>query len=454
LPSIFFVDPDVLGERGHDSLRRVREVRARRRLVAFGVLALLTVLAAACSSSPSPQSSHGQRPTTTTTLAPTTTAPSTTTPTTSTPVAVPAGATTAPPASIASDCSKDVSGALHKWFKSLAADTTVVMHPGACYLVDEGVKLKNPQGLTVSGGEFKMDAVPQDQRGKSNRNKGQPVFWLIGGSHVAFESMHIVGANQGGFHWHLAFEAAIRSDGVDGLSVSNVTVSGVYGDGVELNVLRGDHDNSGKIIRPTKDVTITHVTIGDAGRIGISMSGVSDVSVSDAHFSNIGLDDFDLEADQGNEGAKNVTVDGCTANGAKAALFASGGLGEGELTSNINVENCTMYKAQGGFAIYVKTPRKSNAPKGPITFTNDHFICGHSVYVACVDVTAGIVTISHSSLVVAPAFDKERMYTARRGSTIVFDDVTAKGYGKAGRADRTSTVHIIGGTWESAESSK
>jgi hypothetical protein len=328
------------------------------------------------------------------------------------------------------------------------------MHPGSCYLVNEGIKLKKPQGLTVSGGEFKIATVPQEQRGKSERDKGHAVFWLIGGSHVSFRSMQIVGANQGGYHQHLAFEAGIRSDGVVGLDVSDMNITGVYGDGIELNVLRGAQDDSGTIIRPSENVTVTHVTIGNAGRTGIAMAGASDVSVSDVHLSHIGINDFDLEADQGNEGAKNININGCTANGAGAAFFANGGAGYGQYTSNVTVQNCTMAKLQAGYAIYVATVKKSPSPKGPIAFTNDHLICGHSAFVACVDVTGGNVTISHSSLVVPPGYDGERMYRARDHSTVAFEDVVAKGYGKAGRADKTSTVSITGGTWESVKSAK
>jgi hypothetical protein len=341
-----------------------------------------------------------------------------------------------------------VSAALRKWFKSLPAGTTAVMHPGACYLVNEGIRLKNPQGLTVSGGEFKIAAVPQQQRGKTERDKGHAVFWLVGGSHVTFETMQIVGANHGGYHQHLAFEAGIRSDGVVGLTVSDMTISGVFGDGIELNVLRGAQDDSGTIIRPTENATVAHVTINQAGRTGVALTGASDVSLSDIHLSHIGINDFDLEADQWNEGAKNITINGCSADGAGAAFFANGGAGFGAFTSNVSVENCTMSKMQAGYAIYVATVKKSPSPKGPITFTNVHLICGHSAYVACVDVTGGNLAISHSTFIVPPGYNGERIYAARRHSTIIFNDVTAKGFGKAGHADRTSTVSVTGGSWE------
>jgi hypothetical protein len=400
--------------------------------VVAGTLALLTVVAAACTSSPSGQSA-GLLPTpsTTTTSPPTTaTVPPTSTPST---VAAPAALMTSPPASIEANCSKDVSGPLHKWFKSLAAGATVMMQPGACYLVNEGIKLKNREGLTVHGGEFKIDAVPQDQRGKNASNKGHAVFWLIGGSHVTFEGMKIVGANGGGYHPHLAFEAGIRSDGVEGLTVSDVTVDNVYGDGIELNVLRGARDDSGRIIRPTSNVTITHVTIDGVGRMGISPGGVTNATITDVHFARIGINDFDLEADQGNEGASNVTINGCTANGSGALFFANGGAGAGAYTHDITVENCTMLAQQGGDVILVQNVKHSAQPRGPFTFAHDTFKCGVSAYVACVQITHANVTVRDSTFSMPHATAKATLYKATHHSVLTWTGNTVNGPYKPGK---------------------
>jgi hypothetical protein len=314
--------------------------------------------------------------------------------------------------------------------------------------------VNNPQGLTVDGGEYKIATVPQDQREKSPRNRGHAVFWLIGGSHVTLESLQIVGANHGGYHWHLAFEAGIRSDGVDGLTVTNSTISNVFGDGIELNVLRGGQDTSGTIIRPSENVTVTNASVDGAGKAGIALTGASDVSLSAIQLAHIGVNDFDLNTDQWNEGSKNVTIDGCNADGAGAAFFSASGPGYGAFTSNIAVVNCTMSKAQAADAISVAAAQRSESSKGPIAFTNDHLICGRAVSAACVDVMHANVTIANSSVIVAPVptgNGGERIYMARHHSTIVFDDVTAKGYDKAGKADKTSTVSVTGGTWEPAK---
>ena len=40
------------------------------------------------------------------------------------------------------------------WLKSLRAGQTVVMRSGSCYQVNEGITLKDPQGLTVYGGQY------------------------------------------------------------------------------------------------------------------------------------------------------------------------------------------------------------------------------------------------------------------------------------------------------------
>ena len=128
----------------------------------------------------------------------------------SVPLPVPAGPAIAPPASIASDCSSDVSRPLRLWFKSLTAGQTVVMRDGACYLVNEGITLKDPQGLTVYGGSFRSTVA---QPGQDPRLKGIPVFTVVGGSHVTLEGMQIDGVNPGGYDAKLAFAGGSNSKG-------------------------------------------------------------------------------------------------------------------------------------------------------------------------------------------------------------------------------------------------
>jgi hypothetical protein len=330
------------------------------------------------------------------------------------------------------------------WLNSLPRDTVVQSRPGACYLVDEGVKIIAAHGLTIDGGTWRDDSDPPIDTSRA----GQSVLWFAGGSDVTVENLTIEGVNPGGgFHVNGAFQAGIRSDGVVGLNVDHVTVAGTFGDGLELTPLRGEHDTSGEIIRPTENVNADGLAVFGVGRNGVTLASVTNATLTDVHFFNIGLDDFDAESDQQNEGATHVTIDGCSAYGSSAALFASGGFSGGRYTGDITVENCTMEAMQNGFAVYGREPSWARRPKGPITFTNDLLICGHSAYVACVDISGEIVTVTNSQIWVPPGYAGEAAYSAHDRAALTFDDDTVIGYGSLGTVDQSSTVTVQGGVW-------
>ncbi len=423
------------------------------------LLVAVALALAACSSQPSTETSGTQVPhrSPTSSVPPST---STTTPAASqttlvggaTPVSVPPGPSVAPPATIASDCSTDVSTPLRKWFKSLGADQTVVIRSGSCYLVNEGIKLKQPQGLTVYGGDFRTAVVPRDLRGQPGSNKGHAVFTVLGGSGVTFEAMDISGANPGGYHWRLAFAAGIDFEGTSHAVVRGVTISHTFGDGITLAPLRGgaDHD-SGTIIAPSSDVTIDGVTVDTAGRQGLTFASVLGAQVDDVILKNIGLDTFDVEADQTNEGAYNVVIDGCLASGG-AIFFANGGAGAAVGTGNITVEHCTMTEPQDGSAILVvrNGAGKRGKVRGPFTFEADVLRCGASDYVGCVQLSGGNVTITASQVLFPDTTVHEAVYGLAKGATATFVADVVQGYGRKGRADPTSSAHIVGGTWTRA----
>ena len=263
-------------------------------------------------------------------------------------------ATVSPPASVPSNCSSDVSQRLQNWLQKLPAGTTVGVPPGACYLINEGLQLVGLQGLTVSGGTWEDETTPPPGTSPKVNNAE---FWLVGGSDITLENMTITGANPGGYYEPGAFMAGIRSDGVLGLNIENVLIAHTYGDGIELNALRGAQDDSGTILDTTNTVTISNVHIDGPGRQGITLDSVDHALISSVRLDHVGQNVFDVEADQGNEGAANVTIDGCTAGqGNHGLFFANGGAGGAYWTRNITVENCTMEAIQNGDAVLVQTP--------------------------------------------------------------------------------------------------
>jgi hypothetical protein len=357
-----------------------------------------------------------------------------------------AQAEVSPPETIPSNCSVDVSHQMQHWLRSLPPDTTVGIAPSACYLVDEGVVLDGARDLTLSGGTWRDDTSPEPGASPKEMNA---VFWLVGGSGVTVQNLTIVGANPGGYDPAGAFAAGIRSDGVVGLTVTNVTVDDVYGDGIELAPLRGSDDMSNVIVNPSENVTITNASIDGAGRQGITLASVNGATISGVTLRRIGINVFDVESDQWGEGALNVTINGCTDQGGNGGLFfANGGLSAGSnYTGNITVENCTMATPDAGDAVLVQSPQLEPHPRGLISFVDDSFQCGSSVYVACVMATDARVAVDNSRLAMPAGTLHEPVYRASEESGLTFATDTVSGYGQLGSADATSSVSITGGSW-------
>jgi hypothetical protein len=363
--------------------------------------------------------------------------------TSATRVAVPttddAGATAvAPPTTIADDCSVDVSSALSAWLNALPAGSVVQPPAGACYLVDRGVTLRTPDGLTIDGGKYENKTTLKTFSGAG---AGRATFSVVGGADVTLENLTVVGANVGGYHAALAFEAGIAFDGTSGATVDDVHVWHVYGDCLTLDPLRSGHGTNG-IVSPVTDAVVTNFWGAACGR-----QGIAPVSVDGATFSNLtirttGFESLDFEADTRGEGARNVVVDGCTL--VKPVNISSGGHATGPIT----VENCAVTGASGDAVIVKNT---SGSPdNGPIVFSGDSFRCGASVYVSCFELHgASSFIVANSKVQLGFRGDgvHEGVYHAGGDSHVAFADDVVGGYGHPGTTQPSSTTLISGGAW-------
>lgn len=356
-----------------------------------------------------------------------------------------AGATVAPPSDLPADCSTDVSQPMQHWLRTLPPDTTVQVPPGACYLVDEGLQLRHLQGLTIDGGTWRDNA---DLGGPQVTEPDVAVFWLVGGTDVTLEDLTIDGTNPGGYHVTGAFAAGIRSDGVVGLTVTSVTIDHTWGDGIWLNVLRAVDDNGPDIVNPTEDATISDVDIDGAGRQGFAFVGVTRAMVTDVDVTNIGFDTFDFEADQYDEGARDVTIDGCTSGPSMGPFFANIGNGDGSpWTKDILVENCTMPVVQAGDVMQIAGPA-GQPPRGPITFSDDHFRCGNTSMATCLEITNADVTVTGSTIAMPSWGWHEQVYTVGGDSTVQLSGDQLVQYSGMGAVGRGSAVDLTGDVLE------
>jgi hypothetical protein len=354
-----------------------------------------------------------------------------------------------PPSTIASDCSVDVSKTLGAWLRNLPPNSMVDTQ-GDCYRVDEGLYLDNPAPVTINGGTFENESTTPVSTGNPGTQRGDPVFNVLSGSGLTLENMAIDGANPGGYLAKMAFASGIQLQGTHDADISNVTITDTFGDGITLDPLRNasDHEGSG-ILSATDNATIQNVTIAGAGRMGISFVSVDVASVTNVNVSNVGLDTFDVEADQGDEGAQGVTIDQCTASNPEnsnlqRAFFANGGLSSGNNKGSVSVtvENCVMDMAQGNTAVEVLRPTNYNNPRGPFVFDDDTFYCGQGTSTstaACVEVSGGAVTMSDSTFVYPASSPYENVYSITDGSGLTFANDTATGFGGCGASIPTGT---------------
>jgi hypothetical protein len=354
----------------------------------------------------------------------------------------------AAPASIASDCSRDVSDPLGAWLQALPANREWDVSPGACYLVNEGLGLRAVHGLTVKGGTFRS----------TDPAMARPFFWLsgsdvlrdgtfgpwvrtTGSTDVTLTDMTVQGAHVPGTGYQ-ANGAFVRSDGVVGLTVTDVTVTGTTGDGINLEPLRAPL-GSGTIQNPTEGVTVSDVRVVSPGRHCFAPVSVDGATFTHVSCRSPGERSWDFEADQADEGAQHVVVDGCDNQGMVISSNAW-------FTGPITVSHCAPPPGVSGpVALYVRSTTGTRE-HGPITFDHDTFSChGAGSGEQCFTLTNAADLVVQNSTVTLT--DPQPVYIAQLDTHATFLDDTVTGYTTPGVVSVSgSSVTCSGGNWTSS----
>jgi hypothetical protein len=350
----------------------------------------------------------------------------------------PPGSIEAPPY-IVSDCSVNVSAALQTWLQGLAPGTVWYSPVGSCYLIDNGITLTFPRGITIDGGVFTERSLGW---------LGRRAFFVIGGADMTFEHLTIQGPDMTNV-WDpaRAFQSGIELDGTTNAVIANVRINNVFGDGITLSPLRGSADHSsGVIIKPVTNLTMTNVWIDGAGRQGISPVSVQNATMTNITLHNIDMNAFDFETDgQGNEGGENVRINGCNVDGANSMANISENAG---FTGPITFENCNM-TMDAGTAVYVRSTSNS-IENGRILFQNDTLRCPTTAPVACIQLMNGQnVEFADSTIAFGTGEPRptENVYSAIDKTNATFYNDVVTGYGGIGSFDKTSSVSVSGGSW-------
>jgi len=283
----------------------------------------------------------------------------------------PAGAlrsanTSVVPATIAHDCSTDVTAALKAWIAKAPAGSTLALAAKGCYRIDETLTITNRSGLTIEGNGSVLRAVAPG-------NQQRRHVWIQGGKNIVLRDLAVegtntkAGASKAAYVPSSAFQHAFALTGVTNARLDHVRGTNVSGDFVYIG--------AGSNGRWSRGIRVDHSSFQGSGRQGISITAGRDVTIDHNSIAGVPRSMFDFEANTASGGAEHVTV---SHNATGAALnFWLANKGVGTNTGRIVFTRNTMTQPTGGL-VFVYGPGVGY--RGPFTFTDNRLLLSDTVH--------------------------------------------------------------------------
>lgn len=249
------------------------------------------------------------------------------------------------PASLATDCSADVSGALNTWLDGLPASGIRVLFPtGACFRTERDISITGRTGWVVDGRGTELrrtEATPAELRYPRNNRH----FSIVGSSDVVVRGLSVTGLNAqsdprgsagfGSYVVELEFEHAYTVRNSRRVLLEDVRADAVFGDGIYL------HSDS-------SDVTVRGGRLARNGRQGVAI--LSDrVLVDGLTVASSRRSGFDLEPDTAAGAISDVEIRNSTISSHLLA-FAAGGAGD---VDRVHLHHNTVLRSGTPF-VYAK----------------------------------------------------------------------------------------------------
>jgi len=210
------------------------------------------------------------------------------------------------PASIAKDCSKDVTSALARWIASVPNGSILSFAPQGCYRIDRSLRIEGRWGLTFEGNGATFKAGTE---GDLNRRH----LWFVGGGNLRIRNVTVrgahpsAGANAHSYHPDREGQAAFEFAGVHGAVLENSRAYDVYGDFVLIWYdIRCPHPCPPSTF--SQNITIRNNRFERNGRHGVTVLAARDITIDGNYFGEIGFDGIDVEADGPRQRVDNLVI--------------------------------------------------------------------------------------------------------------------------------------------------
>jgi hypothetical protein len=228
----------------------------------------------------------------------------------------PAGDVTVP-ASIPSDCSRNVTADLNRWIASVGDGSVLRFTPFGCYRIDGTLRIENRNNLTFEGNGATFRAYTDGRElGANARTRSQFVF--AGGSNITVRNVIVRGANPHAGMDDAAYVADLEAQhgfvigGTVGIVLDHVQVYDVYGDFVYVGA-------------PSRNVLVENSVFRRNGRQGWTVAGGDGVTFDHNMISDTRRATIDMEPVSTSSAQRNVTFSNNTIGDGRLFLVSNHG---------------------------------------------------------------------------------------------------------------------------------
>jgi Right handed beta helix region len=255
----------------------------------------------------------------------------------------PTGRVYSVPASVASDCSGDVTPALSKWISSVPDNSTLMLGKGACYRVDGSLAITNRRNLLLEGNGATLKATTKGTRTRTH-------FGIDNSENIIVRNLIVKGANPSAGATRAAYDEELEAQhgfnlgGVRRVLLDGVQASDVYGDFVYISS-SGQGPTRGQ---PSEHVAVVRSRFTRSGRQGVAITSARDVTIRGNAISDVARSMFDLEPNTERNAVRDIRIEQNTTGAAVNFWIAS--KGAGSQIGDVVVRRNTMRSPTGGLA--------------------------------------------------------------------------------------------------------